>query len=118
MAAVHALGQPLLAGEVPAAKVPGEAVIVLAQIKARPGEEEAVRAALGAMVEPTRKEEGCLCYNLHVSKADKSQFMFYEQWASKIALDAHVKTPHMQAMQHAIDGRIEKGGATFYELIG
>ena len=36
-----------------------------------------------ALVEPTRKESGCLCYNLHRAKADKVQFMFYEQWASR-----------------------------------
>ena len=57
-----------------------------------------MKEALLALVEPTRKEPGCLCYNLHQSKADPTQFMFYEQWASKEALDAHGKTPHMKAL--------------------
>ena len=117
LTAASFLGQGAWAGEVPAAEVPREAVIVVAQLKAKAGEEEAVRKALLAMVEPTRKEEGCLCYNLHASKSDKSQFMFYEQWASGAALGAHVKTPHMKAMQEATDGRIATGGAVMYELL-
>jgi len=108
----------LLAGEVPETTVPEEGIIVLAQLKAKAGEEGAVKETLTAMVAPTREEEGCICYNLHQSKSDPSEFMFYEQWASKATLDVHGKTAHMKAMQQGIQGRIEKGGATFFDLIG
>ena len=80
----------------------------MAEIQVKAGEEEAVKKALLAMVSPTRKEPGCLCYNLHQSKKDKTVFMFYEQWASQAAFDAHGKTPHMAAMRQAIDGKVEK----------
>jgi len=43
--------------------------------------------------------------------------MFYEQWASKEALDAHGKTPHLQALGEKLKDRVEKGGMTFYELL-
>ena len=118
VAAVPCFDSLLLAGDVPEAKVPEGAVIVLAQLKAKPGEEKAVREALVAMVKPTRKEKGCICYNLHQSQSDPTQFMFYEQWKDKETLDAHGKTAHMKAMQAGIKGRIEKGGATFFNLIG
>ena len=73
---------------------------------------------LHQLVEPTRKEPGCLAYNLHQSKADKTQFMFYEQWASKEALDAHGKMPYMKALGGKLKGHTEKGGGvTFYELL-
>ncbi|MGO9463744.1 MAG: putative quinol monooxygenase [Isosphaeraceae bacterium] len=32
----------------------------------------------------------------HQSKADPTQFMFYEQWDSKADLAAHGKTPHIR----------------------
>ncbi|MGO9917276.1 MAG: putative quinol monooxygenase, partial [Isosphaeraceae bacterium] len=64
-------------------EVPKDAVVLTAMVKAKPGQEDAVKEALLSLVEPTRKEPGCLCYNLHQSKADPIQFMFYEQWASK-----------------------------------
>jgi quinol monooxygenase YgiN len=113
-----ALGTNLLAGEVAEADMPEQGIILVAELKAKPGEEQAVKQALVAMVAPTRKEDGCLCYNLHQSAKDKTQFMFYEQWASQAALDAHGATSNMKAMQKAIQGRLEKGGATRYQLLG
>jgi len=113
---------PFLAGEalaevVPASRMPKEGVIVVATVKAKPGQEEAVKESLLSLVEPTRKEPGCICYNLHQAKDDKTQFMFYEQWASKAALDAHGKTPHLSALGEKLKDRVEKGGMTFYELL-
>ena len=99
-------------------EVPAGAVILTAMVKAKPGQEEAVREALMSLVQPTRKEPGCLCYNLHQSKSDLSQFMFYEQWASKEALDAHGKTPHMKALGGKLKGKTDKGGGVvFYQLL-
>ena len=87
-------------------------------VKAKAGKGNAVKEALSSLVEPTRKEPGCLCYNLHQSKSDPTQFMFYEQWASKEALDAHGKTPHMRALGGKLKDRTEKGGgAVVYELL-
>jgi quinol monooxygenase YgiN len=119
LAVAAVCGDTLLAGEPPVKlALPKGAFVLLAQLQAKEGEEEAVGKALLAMVEPTRKEPGCLCYNLHQSQKDKSQFMFYEQWASSEALSAHGKSAHMKAMQQAIDGRIVKGGATPFDLLG
>ena len=113
---------PCLAGEAMAdgvakSDMPKEGIILTATVKAKPGQEEAVKEVLMALVEPTRKEPGCLCYNLHQSKSDKTQFMFYEQWASKEAIDAHGKTPHMKALGGKLKDKTEKGGVVFYELL-
>ena len=113
---------PVFAGEAMAEGVaksdmPKEGIILTAMVKAKPGQEEAVKEVLLGLVEPTRKETGCLCYNLHQSKSDKTQFMFYEQWASKEAIDAHGKTPHMKALGGKLKDKTEKGGVVFYELL-
>jgi quinol monooxygenase YgiN len=114
---------PVLAGEtmaegVATSDMPKEGIILTAIISAKPEQEEAVKEVLLGMVEPTRKEPGCLCYNLHQSKSDKTQFMFYEQWASKDALDAHGKTPHMKALGGKLKDKTAKGGVVvFYELL-
>ena len=94
LAAVPCLVGEAVAEGIAESHLPKGAIILTAIVKAKPGQEEAVKEVLVALVEPTRKEPGCLCYNLHQSKADKAQFMFYEQWASKEALDTHGKTPH------------------------
>lgn len=99
-------------------RVPKQGVILTAIVKAKPGQEQAVKEALMSMVQPTRKEPGCLCYNLHQSKSDPTQFMFYEQWASKKALDAHGETPHMKALGGKLKDKTDKGGGVvFYELL-
>jgi quinol monooxygenase YgiN len=114
---------PWLVGETVAegiaeSHLPKGAIILTAIVKAKPGQEEAVKKVLVALVEPTRKEPGCLCYNLHQSKSDKTQFMFYEQWASKEALDTHSDTPHLKALGGKLAGKTETGvGVTFYELL-
>jgi quinol monooxygenase YgiN len=98
-------------------EMPKDGIILTAMVKAKPGQEEAVKEVLMALVAPTRKESGCLGYNLHQSKSDKCQFMFYEQWASKAAFDAHGKMPYMKALGGKLKGRTEKGTVTFYELL-
>lgn len=117
-AALSCLAGETLAEGVATSQMPKEGIILTAMVKAKPGEEDAVKDILVALVEPTRKETGCLAYNLHQSKADKTQFMFYEQWASKEALDAHGKMPYMKALGGKLKGHTEKGGGvTFYELL-
>lgn len=98
--------------------VPKGAVILTATVKAKPGQAAAVKEALLSLVAPTRQEPGCLCYNLHQSKSDPTQFMFYEQWASKEALDAHGKTPHMKALGGKLKDKTDKGGGVvLYTLV-
>jgi quinol monooxygenase YgiN len=116
-------GLSVLTGETMAkgagkAEVPKGGVVLTASVKAKKGHEDAVKEALLALVEPTRKEPGCLCYNLHQSKSDSTMFMFYEQWASKDALDAHGKTPHMTALRGKLKDKTDKGGGVVvYELL-
>lgn len=117
LVAVPSLGNDSLAEGVAQAEMPKDGIILTAMVKAKPGQEEAVKEVLVALVEPTRKEPGCLCYNLHQSKTDKSEFLFYEQWGSKEAIDAHGKTPHMKALGGKLKDKTEKGGVVFYELL-
>ncbi|MHB0960261.1 MAG: putative quinol monooxygenase [Pirellulaceae bacterium] len=106
------------AGDAAISEVPKDGIILTAMVKARAGEEEAVKEALLSLVGPTRQEAGCLCYNLHQSKTDPTLFMFYEQWANQDAIDAHGNTPHMKALGSKLKDRTDKGGGVvLYELL-
>ncbi len=74
-------------------------ITVEAKIKAKPGMEDKVREELLSLVASTRKEAGCMNYDLHQSPEDKSLFMFYENWRSKKDLDEHIRTPHFLAFE-------------------
>lgn len=72
---------------------------VVAEIIAKPGCEERLRQELLALIAPTRAEEGCLQYDLHVSTDNPGHFLFFENWVSREALDRHLATPHLQRLQ-------------------
>lgn len=72
---------------------------VFAEIVAKPGKEEDVRKHLLAFVDPTRKEKGCVQYDLHVSNDEPGRFFFYENWDSAEDLDAHAESAHISAFR-------------------
>jgi quinol monooxygenase YgiN len=71
-------------------------ITVIATFQARPGKEAELRNALIGLVAPTRKEAGCINYDLHSSPEDPAKFLFHENWTGKAALDAHLQSPHVQ----------------------
>lgn len=68
-------------------------------MKAKPGKEEELRAALGGLVTPTRGEEGCVQYDLHEHTDEPGRFLFYENWTSRDALAKHAASAHIQAFR-------------------
>lgn len=76
---------------------------VTAIFQARPGKEAELRTALLGLVEPTRKEAGCINYDLHTASDGAGKFLFHENWTSQAALDAHLKSPHIQALLPHVD---------------
>jgi quinol monooxygenase YgiN len=70
---------------------------VVATIKAKAGKEAALRNALLALIPTTRKEPGCLNYDLHQAADHAGLFLFHENWTSKQHLDDHLARPHLKA---------------------
>ena len=69
---------------------------VVAELKAKPGKEDALRQAALALVEPTRKEQGCVQYDLHEHKSEPGRFVFFENWASEEHLAKHAASEHLK----------------------
>ena len=63
---------------------------------AKPGEEDAVAAALEALVEPSRAEEGVIVYIPNRDPEDATKFFIYEQYVDEAAFRAHVASDHFQ----------------------
>ncbi|MEP7364559.1 MAG: putative quinol monooxygenase [Acidobacteriota bacterium] len=70
---------------------------VVAHIHAKPGHEAGLRAILEGFIAPTRKEDGCLRYDLFVDLSDAGKFTFIEEWTSEEALAAHGRSEHIQS---------------------
>ena len=88
-----------------------EQLTIIARFRAKAGQESRLRQEMQRLLAPTRAEAGCISYDLHQSQSDPALFVFYENWASQAALDAHFQTPHLQAMMKLVpdlvDGRLD-----------
>lgn len=72
-------------------------ITIVAKLQAAAGKEDELRAALTTMVAAVKANEAGAVptYSLHVANDDPTMFLFYEQYASPEAAEAHNKTPHM-----------------------
>ena len=74
-------------------------IVVIAEAIIKPNMLAEVAAELRALVEPTRKEDGCIQYVLHRDVQDESKYMFYEVWASPEHLDKHIQQPALKKLR-------------------
>ena len=70
-------------------------VVAIAETSADKAEE--LKSVCLGLIEPTRKEKGCISYDLYQDTTNPGRFTFIENWQSKEHLDVHLKTPHLVA---------------------
>lgn len=78
-------------------------ITLTATLVAKPETRADLLALLMAQVAPSRADQGCTNYDLHVDAKDPCVFMFYENWASRADLEAHAKMPHLKALRARAD---------------
>ena len=83
-------------------------LIVVATIDAQTDHIDAVRAALEAVVPPSRAENACLRYELHVDNKIPTRFIMLEEWTDKAGHTAHEATPHFKALVAAVGDKTVK----------
>ncbi|MDA0656850.1 MAG: putative quinol monooxygenase [Proteobacteria bacterium] len=81
---------------------------IVANIHAAPGKENLVHAELEKLVVPTRKEQGCLQYDLHRDNENPAHFLFYEYWETRALWQQHMNAPHLAEYLQATKGAFEK----------
>jgi quinol monooxygenase YgiN len=75
---------------------------VVAKVVAKKEFLEVVKSELIKMIGPTRKEPGCIAYNLHQDNQDPAVFIFYETWENPACLDRHMDTEHFKSYVQAV----------------
>jgi quinol monooxygenase YgiN len=76
-------------------------IYVIATIQLKPGALDAVREAALAVRAETLVEDGCMSYEQFSSLANPDKLVVVEQWASREALTAHSKMPHLKVWREA-----------------
>ena len=72
---------------------------LVAKVTAKSGKEAELEEALRALVAPTREEEGCLRYDLHLSDETAGVFVFLEDWQTRALWERHMVSPHIEAFK-------------------
>lgn len=87
-------------------------IYLIATLTIQPGSLPAILEAVAPCIEATRKEAGCISYDLFQSQTDENILTFVERWESQEAVEAHFQEPHLIAWRDAgekffIDRKIE-----------
>jgi quinol monooxygenase YgiN len=98
-------------------RLPKDAVTLIVILRAREGQETLLEAELRALVSPSRREEGCLTYNLHRSIDTPGAVLLHEVWASREAHTEHTHTPHFLRWNARKDALLASRDANFWKQI-
>ena len=81
-----------------------DCIHVVALVVPKQGKRREVQTILLELVEATRREEGCIQYDLLEETNNPTDFTFVERWATKAALDAHFVRPHFTLAAARLEG--------------
>ena len=98
-------------------KLPKDAVTLIVILRPREGQEILLEAELRALISPTRKEEGCISYQLHRAVEPPGGFLLHEVWASRAAHTEHMHTPHFLRWNAGKDALLTSRDGTFWKQI-
>ncbi|MEU6583738.1 putative quinol monooxygenase [Nocardia sp. NPDC046763] len=77
---------------------------VVAELRAASGQEDRLRTALEAMIEPSLAEPGCLSYQPFTNPNDPAHMVVVEEWRDADALEKHFATDHFQHVAGVLEG--------------
>jgi quinol monooxygenase YgiN len=98
-------------------KLPKEAATLVVTLRAKEGQEGLLEAELRALVAPTRKEEGCLTYDLYRSTDGPGAFLLHEVWTSRDHHARHKQTPHFLRWNARKDSLLASRDANFWSRL-
>ncbi|MFE3261595.1 putative quinol monooxygenase [Nocardia sp. NPDC059091] len=77
---------------------------VVAELRAAAGQEDRLRTALEAMIEPSLAEPGCLSYQPFTNPNDPAHMVVVEEWQDADALEKHFTAEHFQHVAGVLEG--------------
>jgi quinol monooxygenase YgiN len=98
-------------------RLPKAAVTLVVNLRAREGRDLLLEAELRALVGPTRREQGCLTYDVYRGAELPGSFLLHEVWASREHHRLHTQTPHYLRWNARKDALLAARDATFWKQI-
>ena len=92
-------------------KDPARPFALFVTIKAKAGKEKELEAACAPCIAATKKEAGCLAYELNRDPDDPTTYVMFEKFKNVAALEAHLKQEHttklLKALEPLTDGELK-----------
>jgi len=70
---------------------------IIARIEAKTESLNLVKQEVLKLIEPTRKEKGCIQYELHQDNEKPEIFIFFENWESQELWQTHMESSHLES---------------------
>jgi quinol monooxygenase YgiN len=101
----------------PAVKLPKSAVTLVVMLQPQEGKQSLLEAELRALRAHTRREEGCMTYDLHRNADGASSVLLHEVWASREHHRRHTLTPHFLRWDARKDSLLASREVTFWSQL-
>jgi quinol monooxygenase YgiN len=85
-------------------------IVVTSTFKSVLGKRARVLDLARPCIEATRKEKGCMRYELFISSEDDVTMQFIEEWTDLDSLRIHLKSSHLLAFKEQRKDFVEEGG--------
>jgi quinol monooxygenase YgiN len=73
-------------------------ITIVAKNTIKQGKTEEFKLLAESLINESRKEEGCIAYNLYEDSNNCNILTFIEQWENKDAINAHNKSEHFTSI--------------------
>ncbi|MDD3835177.1 MAG: putative quinol monooxygenase [Sulfurimonas sp.] len=85
---------------------------------AKEGSEAKMKELLTAMVIPSKREDGCIFYDIYQYEDNKRKFMAVESWRDEAALDGHKASAHYAVYKSSYEPFCEHKYSDELEILG
>ena len=98
-------------------KLPKHAVTLVVMLRAKEGQHMLLEAELRALIAPSRKDAGCLRFDLHGCIDQPGTFLLHEVWGALEDHTAHTRTPHFLRWNARKDALLASREAAFWHQL-
>jgi quinol monooxygenase YgiN len=92
-------------------------ITCIAQFIAKKEKTEQLKQSLMALIEPTRKESGCVSYGLHYNSENPNMFTMIEKFKDKEAFEYHGEQLYLENFKNIVGDLIESVDVSIYKKI-
>jgi quinol monooxygenase YgiN len=86
---------PIIAQVKATVKDPDKPFTLVVSLQTKDGAQEKFEAAVARATKLTRREKGCLAYELNRDPKTPGEYVLYERWENLTTLEAHLKSRHI-----------------------